>query len=142
MLDAHYLVGQCKALLDAIALAQRAVAHDAAVLFIGEAGTGKELLARAIHEAGRTAGEPFIAVDCGALPAALLGVELFGHEREADQASTHRRGLLELAGRGTVFLAEIAKTPGELQPKLLRVLEERRLRRVGGPSGGASPSGA
>jgi transcriptional regulator with PAS, ATPase and Fis domain len=103
------------------------------ILLIGETGTGKELFARGIHYAGISADEPFVAINCAAIPEALLESELFGHERGAfTGAHSRKQGLLELAGSGTLFLDEVHHLPRPLQPKLLRALESRRVRRLGG----------
>ncbi len=127
------VVGRSPALREAVRLARRMAAGRTTVLISGATGTGKELFARGIHYAGPTAGEPFVAVNCAAIPGSLLESELFGHERGAfTDAREAKRGLFELAGTGTLFLDEIHELPPPLQPKLLRVLEERTLRRLGG----------
>jgi two-component system, NtrC family, response regulator AtoC len=106
---------------------------ETTVLVRGETGTGKELVARAVHEAGLGAGSPLIEVDCASIPENLLESELFGHEKGAfSGADRQKRGLLELAAGGTVLLDEIGEMPERLQSKMLRVLEERHFRRVGG----------
>ena len=127
------IVGRSAALRAAIDLSRKvAASRTTTVLLAGETGTGKELFARGVHYAGAAAAEPFVAVNCAAIPETLLESELFGHERGAfTDARVQKRGLMELAGAGTLFLDEIHHMPHSLQPKLLRVLESRRLRRLG-----------
>jgi len=107
-------------------------ATDATVLLLGETGTGKELIARAIHERSQRQKQAFVTVNCAAIPSSLFESELFGHERGAfTGANMQRPGRLELADRGTVFLDEIGDMPLELQPKLLRTLQEHTYERLG-----------
>src|SRR5208282_4987017 len=105
---------------------------DSTVLLLGETGTGKELIARAIHDRSRRKNRALVKVNCAAIPSGLLESELFGHERGAfTGAVTQRTGRLELADQGSLFLDEIGDIPLELQPKLLRVLQEREFERLG-----------
>jgi two-component system response regulator HydG len=114
-------------------LVSRVADADAPVLIVGETGSGKEMVARAIHHSGRRAAQPFLAVNCSALPGSLIESLIFGHHRGAFTGAVQRiRGQLELAGEGTLLLDEIAEMPVELQAKLLRVLEDRRFRPLGG----------
>jgi DNA-binding NtrC family response regulator len=128
------ILGRSVALRQSLDQAARVAVHrDVTVLLGGETGTGKELLARAIHYEGPRAAEPFVEVNCAAIPGNLLESELFGHEKGAfTGAVASKPGLFELAHGGTLFLDEVATLPIELQPKLLRALESRAIRRVGG----------
>ena len=115
--------------------AVKAAQTDCNVLIIGETGTGKDLLARVIHEASKRSTEMFVPVNCGGIPRELIGSELFGHEKGAfTGAHADRDGYFVEAHDGTLFLDEIGELPLELQPHLLRVLESRRVRRIGGPN--------
>ncbi|MBI4611724.1 MAG: sigma-54-dependent Fis family transcriptional regulator [Candidatus Rokubacteria bacterium] len=127
------LVGRHPRMQEVFKTIGRIAASDVTVLLRGDSGTGKELVARAIHHYSRRAGRPFVAVSCAAIPVSLLESELFGHERGAfTDAKERKLGKLELAHNGTVFLDEVGDMPGDLQAKLLRVLQERSFERVGG----------
>src|SRR5262249_40027891 len=125
--------GRSPALMAVLDQVGRVAPTDASVLITGETGTGKELIARAIHFAGKRRDKPLIKVNCAALPAGLVESELFGHEKGAFSGPIARRpGRFELADGGTLFLDEIGELPAEAQAKLLRVLQEREFDRVGG----------
>ena len=127
-----FMVGGSVAMRTAFAMLERAARSDATVLLEGETGTGKGRAAESIHRASARRDKPFMVVDCGSIPANLLESELFGHEKGAfTGAETRRIGVFEEAEGGTIFLDEIGEMPQELQPKLLRVLENREIRRVG-----------
>lgn len=129
----EHITGESQALKATLAKAARIMGHgDVTVLVGGETGTGKEVLARALHEGGPRASHPFVAVNCAAIPSNLLESELFGHAKGAfTDAKQARAGLFEEAHCGTLFLDEIGQLPFDLQGKLLRALEEKRIRRVG-----------
>ncbi len=127
------LVQKSPAMQQFLSLARRVVRSDSSILLLGETGVGKERLARAIHADGPRGAGPFIPVSCAALPDTLLESELFGHEQGAfTGASRQRRGYFEIAHGGTIFLDEIGDLPAHVQVKLLRVLQERTIQRVGG----------
>ncbi|HEU0036694.1 MAG TPA: sigma 54-interacting transcriptional regulator [Kofleriaceae bacterium] len=127
------LVGESLAMREVFAVLERVAPTDATILVEGETGTGKELVARAVHDASPRRRGPFVAVDCGALPESLLESELFGHVRGAfTGAATARAGMLVRADGGTLFLDELGRITPTLQARLLRVLEERVVRPLGG----------
>lgn len=127
------IVGRSAAMQEVYKLIGRVVNSDASVLLLGESGTGKEMVARAIHFNSERCREPFVAVNCSAIPPGLVESELFGHERGSFTGAIERKnGKFEQAGPGTIFMDEIGDLPLELQPKLLRTLQEREFTRVGG----------
>jgi formate hydrogenlyase transcriptional activator len=126
------IVGRSPALQEVLQQVEMVAATDSTVLLLGETGTGKELIARAIHDRSRRRSRALVKVNCAAIPSGLLESELFGHERGAfTGAITQKIGRLELADKGSLFLDEIGDIPLELQPKLLRVLQEREYERLG-----------
>jgi DNA-binding NtrC family response regulator len=130
---APQLVGEDPSLRKVFASLQRAAATDTTVLLEGESGTGKELFARSLHALSPRADQPFVAINCAAIPETLLETELFGHEKGAFTGAIARKpGKFEVAHRGTLFLDEIGDLPLALQAKILRALEEKRFERVGG----------
>jgi len=131
-LDFEGIVGQSSALRHVLNLVETVAPSDSTVLLLGETGTGKELIARAIHERSRRKERPLVKLNCAAIPTGLLESELFGHERGAfTGAIAQKVGRLELADQGTLFLDEVGDIPIEIQPKLLRALQEREFERLG-----------
>jgi formate hydrogenlyase transcriptional activator len=127
------IVGSAPALKTVLSSITRVAPTDSTVLITGETGTGKELIARAIHKSSQRAGRPFVGVNCAAIPSSLIASELFGHEKGAFTGALQlRQGRFELAHSGTMFLDEIGELPAETQIALLRVLQERQFERVGG----------
>ncbi len=127
------IVGSSDALRKVLQRVSKVASSDSTVLILGETGTGKELIARAIHKRSKRADHAFIGVNCAAIPPSLIASELFGHEKGAFTGATQRRlGRFESANGGTIFLDEIGDLPGEIQIALLRVLQEREIERVGG----------
>lgn len=126
------IIGQSAALREVLQLVEMVAPSDSTVLLVGETGTGKDLIAHAVHNRSRRAKQPFVKLNCAAIPAGLLESELFGHERGAfTGAIAQKTGRLELADRGSLFLDEIGDLPLELQPKLLRVLQDKEFERLG-----------
>ena len=129
----HSIIGNSQGIRDVFGVVEKAARSDSTVMIFGESGTGKELIARALHQNSKRESKPFIAVNCGAIPHELLESELFGYEKGAFTGASHTRiGRLELANEGTVFLDEIGDMPAALQVKLLRVLAEQEIDRLGG----------
>jgi PAS domain S-box-containing protein len=127
------IIGRSRALAEALEQVDLVAGTDSSVLILGETGTGKELIARAIHSRSQRRSRPLIKLNCAALPSGLVESELFGHERGAFTGATERRiGRFELAHGGTIFLDEVGELPLEAQAKLLRVLQEQEFERVGG----------
>src|SRR5437867_10548357 len=132
-MDFDQIVGNSPALKHVLQLVETvASTSDSTVLLLGETGTGKELVARAIHDRSRRKDRTFVKVNCAAIPTGLLESELFGHEKGAfTGAISQKIGRLELADQGTLFLDEVGDIPIEIQPKLLRALQEREFERLG-----------
>jgi transcriptional regulator with GAF, ATPase, and Fis domain len=127
------IVGTSEALRHVLLQVAKVAPTDSNVLITGETGTGKELVARAIHKRSPRSSKAFVSVNCAAVPATLIGSELFGHEKGAFTGATQRRlGRFELADGGTLFLDEVGDLPAETQIALLRVLQERQFERIGG----------
>jgi formate hydrogenlyase transcriptional activator len=131
-MDFEGIVGQSSALRHVLNLVETVAPSDSTVLLLGETGTGKELIARAIHDRSRRKERTFVKLNCAAIPSGLLESELFGHERGAfTGAIAQKIGRLELADQGSLFLDEVGDIPFEIQPKLLRALQEREFERLG-----------
>ncbi len=131
--DTDYVLGKTKAMADLMRQAERAAQTNTSVIITGETGTGKEIVAKAIHSMGPRADKPFVAINCAAVPATMIESELFGYEPGAFTGAEKRRvGRIEYANDGVLFLDEIASMPLDMQAKLLRALEERSFVRMGG----------
>lgn len=131
-MDFEGIVGQSSGLRNVLQMVETVAGSDSTVLLLGETGTGKELIARAIHERSRRKERTFVKMNCAAIPTGLLESELFGHEKGAfTGAISQKIGRLELADRGSLFLDEVGDIPPEIQPKLLRALQEREFERLG-----------
>src|SRR5581483_540263 len=127
------IIGQSSMLTEVLKKASVVAPTDSTVLLLGETGTGKELVARSVHDLSERKGKNFVKLNCAAVPSGLLESELFGHEKGAfTSAVSQKLGRIELADKGTLFLDEIGELPLELQPKLLRVLQDREFERLGG----------
>ncbi len=132
-LRSNGIIGASRALKDALSLVDVVAPTDANVLILGETGTGKELIARAVHDLSYRQGRAFVKLNCAAIPVGLLESELFGHEKGAFTGAIARKlGRFEVADRGTLFLDEVGDIPLEFQAKLLRVLQEQEFERLGG----------
>src|SRR6202030_3468376 len=132
-LNFEEIVGDSPALKNVLSQARTVAPSDATVLILGETGTGKELIARAIHRMSSRKNANFIKLNCAAIPTGLLESELFGHEKGAFTGAVSQKiGRLELADKGTLFLDEVGEIPLEMQPKLLRVLQDQEFERLGG----------
>jgi two-component system, NtrC family, response regulator AtoC len=130
---ATFVIGSSKEMQNLVVVAQKAAEASVSILIEGETGSGKEVLARFIHQCGLRKGKPFIAINCAAIQPTMLESELFGYEAGAFTGAERRKiGLMEVADEGVLFLDEIASMPMDIQAKLLRALEERAFRRVGG----------
>src|SRR6202030_4179726 len=130
--DFEGIIGQSSVLRQVLQLVETVATSDSTVLLLGETGTGKELIARAIHDRSRRKNRTFVKLNCAAIPTGLLESELFGHERGAfTGAVTQKIGRLELSDQGTLLLDEVGDIPLELQPKLLRVLQDGEFERLG-----------
>jgi len=128
-----YIVGKSEAMASVLDTVQQVASTDAGVLLLGESGTGKELVARAIHSLSHRSQNRFVAFNCGSFTEELMANELFGHEKGAyTGADRAKPGLLEIAQGGTIFLDEIGDMPQSMQVKLLRVIQEKEILRVGG----------
>src|SRR5260370_11812331 len=126
------IVGSSEVLRKVLRQVAKVASSDSTILILGETGTGKELVARAIHKRSKRASRPFIGVNCAAIPASLIASELFGHEKGSFTGATQRRlGRFEAANNGTIFLDEVGDLPPDIQIALLRVLQEREIERVG-----------
>lgn len=131
--DNDFILGSTQAVKDVFSQAQRAATASVSVLITGQTGTGKEVLARSIHQMGPRANKPFIAINCAAIQSTVLESELFGYEAGAFTGAEKRKsGLMEVADDGILFLDEISSMPLEIQAKILRALEDRSFRRMGG----------
>jgi two-component system response regulator PilR (NtrC family) len=127
------ILGEAPAILEVRQLVDKVAPTRTTVLVTGESGTGKEVVARAIHGRGDRRRQPFVAINCGAIPEGLIESELFGHEKGSFTGAVEAKpGLFEVAGSGTLFLDEVGELPPQVQVKLLRTLQERKIRRVGG----------
>ncbi len=132
-LAAPEIVGRSAAIEEVRSLIEKVAPSRTTILVTGESGTGKEVVARTIHDRGEWRDQPFVAINCGAIPEGLIESELFGHEKGAFTGAVDSKpGLFEVAGSGTLFLDEVAELSAPLQVKLLRAVQERRVRRVGG----------
>jgi two-component system response regulator PilR (NtrC family) len=132
LIESRKILGESPPVKHLISLIHKVAGSKTNILIIGESGTGKELVARMIHESGPMKNEPFIPVNCGAIPETLIESEMFGHKKGSfTGAVSDKEGLFEAADKGTLFLDEVGELPLSMQVKLLRALQERTIRKVG-----------